>query len=555
MANSIPIVIADFETSLASAISAGATSLTLASATDDDGNALAAGKYCFTVNNGSSNKQYLIGQLNGTAVTSVVSVDRRGNETSGAANAARAGSPVIISDFATIQRVADILRGQEELDGDNPITYDAEPTLSNRAEVATVGYVLDQVSGGTVNFDNQIISSSDATAGETIAAGDWVFFNTADQEWYEVDADTAAEVDGAYIGVALGSGTDGVSITGGIQISGVYTTTGLTPGSVYYLSNTPGAIGTSAGTTERAVGVALSSTKLLMNLQEKRLPTATEKYALAGGGDFGTPSSSNKYLTQDWASGTGSSEVVTFTSSGTWTKDSNLKRIRVQAWGAGGSGGRSAVAGNEAGGGGGGGYNEAWFEASELGSTETVTIGAGGASKTINSSGSAGGNTTFGSLLTAYGGGGGGYNTGGGAGGGGGGPMGAGGTVTGTTEGAAGSPGSPLSGTGGSTSGSAGGDALYGAGGGGADSSGGACGAGGAAYLGGAGGGAANNAGSSAGGTSIFGGAGGAGDNASSGNATDGTQPGGGGGGKYTTGTGNSGAGGDGQIIVTEYYI
>lgn len=265
MANQIPLVIADFETQLASAISAGATSLTLSSATDDDGNALAAGKYCFTINNGSSNKQYLIGQLNGTAVTSVVQVDRRGNETPGAEYAARAGAPVIISDFATIQRVADILRGQVNLDGSNPVTYDAEPTLSNRVEIATVGYVLDQVSGGAVSFDNQIISSSEATAGETVSAGDLLYFKTSDQEWYKADADASTTCQVVKLGIALGSGSDGVSITGGVHVGGVYTTSGLTAGSTYYVSGTAGSISTTAGAYRRQVGVALSTTKLYFN--------------------------------------------------------------------------------------------------------------------------------------------------------------------------------------------------------------------------------------------------------------------------------------------------
>lgn len=406
MSNKVPLVIADFETSLASAVSAGATSFTLASATDDDGNSLAAGKYCFTINNGSSNKQYLLGQLNGTAVTSVVYVDRRGNETSGAQYAARAGAPVIISDFATIQRVADILRGQETLDGDNPIYYDAEPTLAARAEIATVGYVLDQVNGGTVDFDNQIISSSDATAGETISAGDWVFFNTADQEWYQIDADTAAEVDAAYIGVALGAGTDGASITGGIQISGVYTTTGLTAGDIYYLSNTAGAITNSAGTTERAIGVALSTTKLLMNFQEKRLPTANEKDALAGAG--AAPSSSNKYLTEgDIDDNTIfiPPTVEVFTTSGTWTKDAGLKYVVVEVVGGGGGGG-FADAGEAGSGGGGGGYARKLIAASSLGATETVTVGAAGSGgvDTGPTNATAGGNSSFGAHCTANGG-------------------------------------------------------------------------------------------------------------------------------------------------------
>ena len=297
MSNKIPLVIADFETQLSGAISAGATSFTLSSATDDDGNALAAGKYCFTVNNGRSNKQYLLGQLNGTAVTSVVSVDRRGNETSGAASSARSGSPVIISDFATIQRVADILRGQVALDGSNPIIYDATPTISNALHLATKAYVDSVVTGGTLVSDNLIIPSAQTIAGEAVAAGDWVFFDTSDQEWYLIDADTAAEVDAAYIGVALGTGSDGVAITGGVQTAGVYTTTGLTAGAVYYLSNTAGEISSSAGTTERAIGVALSTTKLLMNFVEKRLPTADEKDALAG--DGAPPSATNPYTTKN----------------------------------------------------------------------------------------------------------------------------------------------------------------------------------------------------------------------------------------------------------------
>jgi microcystin-dependent protein len=259
MANLIPLAIADFETQLTTAISAGDTSFSIASATDDDGNSLPAGKYCFTVNNGSSNKQYLIGQLNSTDVTSVKWVSRQGVETSGAQYSARAGSPVIISDFATIQRVADILRGELTLDGASPIVYDAEPTLADRKELATVGYVLDTVSGGTVTFDEQVITGP---AGESIVAGNLVYFKTSDQEWYKTDADTVATLSGTLIGIALGTGSDGVAISGGVQISGSWTTTGLTAGSLYYVSATTGGISTTAA--GRPIGIALSTTRLLL---------------------------------------------------------------------------------------------------------------------------------------------------------------------------------------------------------------------------------------------------------------------------------------------------
>ena len=259
MTNLIPRAIADVELQIASAIAIGGTSFTLSSANDDDGNALPAGLYCFTVDSGTSNKEYLIGQLNGTAITSVKTVSRQGVESSGAARAHRVGAPCIVTNFATLQRVADILRGQLDLDGANPLEYDAEPTLTDREQIATVGYVIDTAAGGTVAFDSQVIAGN---GGESIVAGNLVYFKTSDQEWYKTDADTAATLDGVQLGIALGTGSDGVSISGGIQISGTWTTTGLTAGSLYYASATAGGISTTAA--GRLIGLALSTTKLLL---------------------------------------------------------------------------------------------------------------------------------------------------------------------------------------------------------------------------------------------------------------------------------------------------
>jgi hypothetical protein len=260
-------------------------------------------------------------------------------------------------------------------------------------------------------------------------------------------------------------------------------------------------------------------------------PTDGEKAALAGGGAFGTPSGSNKFVTEAFL---GVSSVQTiYNLSGsphTWTKATGLKRVRVQAWG-GGGGGSSGVSTN-GGGGGGGGYFEAWFEASELGATETVTVGAGGASVTGNSAGNAGANSTFGSLLTAFGGAGGAVNgntSNGGAGG---------GVQTGDIV---------LRGAGGVTAVGGVGVLYGGGGGGGANTNTGL--AGGTALYGGAGGGASGYTTSGAGGTSRYGGNGGTGSTSS--NGTAGSVPAGGGGGSHT---GASGAGGNGRVIVTEYY-
>jgi len=94
--------------------------------------------------------------------------------------------------------------------------------------------------------------------------------------------------------------------------------------------------------------------------------------------------------------------TVTFNSSGTWTKPSGAKLVSVQCWGGGGSGGYPG--GSATAGGGGGGYASAWFSASILGATVSVTVGAGGASRSPVGTGYAGGASSFGTHLTANGG-------------------------------------------------------------------------------------------------------------------------------------------------------
>ena len=92
--------------------------------------------------------------------------------------------------------------------------------------------------------------------------------------------------------------------------------------------------------------------------------------------------------------------VTTFTSSGTWTKQSDVNFIIIEIVG-GGSGGARLTGQGRAAGGSGGGYSRGLFTSVQLGNSQSVVIGAGG----INSPGSgAGGTTSFGSLMSATGG-------------------------------------------------------------------------------------------------------------------------------------------------------
>ena len=102
-----PKIIADFETQLATAMAVSAVTATLSSATDDDGVALPTGLYYFTIDNGTSAKEYISCTLTGTALTAIKSVTRQGAEVSGCVRAHRVGASVIISDFATYKAYMD----------------------------------------------------------------------------------------------------------------------------------------------------------------------------------------------------------------------------------------------------------------------------------------------------------------------------------------------------------------------------------------------------------------------------------------------------------------
>lgn len=226
--------------------------------------------------------------------------------------------------------------------------------------------------------------------------------------------------------------------------------------------------------------------------------------------------------------------VATFTASGTFTKPPGYSYFSGLIWGGGGSGARTGTASYQPGHGGGGACVPFNVPNASVGSSVTVTVGAGGAARTnpVTGGGNVGGTSSFGTIVSAYGGGGGGFSASANSGsGGGGGALSAGsnGTNGGTTTVQGGGPvnsaATDISNDGfggGAGRGSTGGDSAYGGGGG----------NGGNSIYGGGGG---------ANGTSVFGGAGG-------GFAADGTAPAGGGGGAQTQTS--SGAGARGELRI-----
>jgi len=255
-------------------------------------------------------------------------------------------------------------------------------------------------------------------------------------------------------------------------------------------------------------------------------------------------------------------DVQLFNASGTWIKPVTASAIYIEAWGGGGSGARvsSSVGGA---GGGGGGYVWAIMDASAVDASETVTIGAGGAAVTGDTTnGNAGGNSSFGTtaFVTAFGGGGAGSGGSGGGGGGGATSVSAGASSSndsGANAGTFGGAGAGVNddgtanyfgGGGGGKEGDGGAAALGGGGGGGGSNST-TAGIGGNTLYGGGGGGGGEQSGGTAGGTSTFGGNGGGG--GAGGAGTAGSVPGGGGGGGGFSN--NSGAGGNGQVRIISF--
>jgi len=100
--------------------------------------------------------------------------------------------------------------------------------------------------------------------------------------------------------------------------------------------------------------------------------------------------------------------VQCFGTSATWTKPTGANLVYAEVWGA-GAGGQAGDNGTiklqpVAQGGGGGAYKSQWFQAAQLGSTESVTVGAGGTGgASYYARGTCGGNSCF-STVKAYGG-------------------------------------------------------------------------------------------------------------------------------------------------------
>ena len=132
--------------------------------------------------------------------------------------------------------------------------------MSDTAKPKTAG---DKLSADEVNNDLPI----PMTAGETINGATLpvaIYIYDTDNEVYACDANDTAKL--YFIGFAITNSTDGNGIT--IQTKGIVSGfTGLDAGKKYYVQDDK-TIGTSVGTYEVLVGIAISATQLLIFTRE-----------------------------------------------------------------------------------------------------------------------------------------------------------------------------------------------------------------------------------------------------------------------------------------------
>jgi len=283
-------IIANFKTTLTQSVEIGGTTLQVASILTLDGTNIPNGLYGFTIGVNDKIEHFTAVNSGGilTDVKSVNFVD--GAETNGFTKTHDIGDDVRITNHVALKRLIRVLQGLDGLEGTAPMKYQSTPTLSNANELATVGYVLSVVTGGVVTTDALVIS---ALADEDINENETVYLKS-NGRWEKTDAKDSAKSLG-IIGIALETVTSGSGFK--VTIQGIHSGS-YTAGSKYYLSDIPGQLSTTAGNNVVFFGEANSAGDLIItHIPGFQTITAEEKQALAG--TTGTPSTENKYVTED----------------------------------------------------------------------------------------------------------------------------------------------------------------------------------------------------------------------------------------------------------------
>lgn len=438
--NAIPTPVALFETTLANSITSSATSFTLTGATDKDGNALASSTYAFIIDEGTANEEFVIADCTATACTGAlrgVSVLDGNTEVAALKKAHRRGASVKITDGPQLLILSRMLNGVDGIP--NNLKYDGVGTFTTAEELVDKNYVDSLALGSTtvaateaaVGFVELATQTETASSTATGSVGPLVL-----QAKY---ATLTAPASGNYIPV---TGSDGnldedfipTTLENSYTFSGTTTFSGavIVPNPTIQVFTAPTAdvgsattqydITNPSGTTFR---YTYDGTGTDPNINATTAPTNT-LVQIAGNtasiselneGDFVVTGSGSNYFEVTNGSGVVESNVtnvsIRFSAVQTYTKPAGLDYVEIEVVGGGGASRAGDSGATESGGGGGGGYARKLVDAGDIGATESIWIGLGGTRRvagkdaSVNDGQTSSMTITGGSTISASGGGGG----------------------------------------------------------------------------------------------------------------------------------------------------
>lgn len=174
----IPKIIAKFETSLASGISATSTTATLVSATTKNGTTLPTTTYGFVIDEGTTDEEYIIADVNGTALTNMVrglSYEDTQTSITELKKTHRKGASIKITDHPALLYIIQVIKGEVGFDG--VIKNPASRSITDPRHVIDKEYLEGVVVGGALDATTSVkgiskMSVAPAVASSPIAVGD-----------------------------------------------------------------------------------------------------------------------------------------------------------------------------------------------------------------------------------------------------------------------------------------------------------------------------------------------------------------------------------------------
>lgn len=281
---SLAKIIADFETSLATKIDVGGTTATLQAYTDDDGVALPTGRYFFTIDGNNSSKEHIAATLGASgALTAIKTVSRQGTETSGVVRSHRVGAKVVITDFAHIKKINDLLDGTTNFDPSVVLGYSGTASISSANQFATKDYVDGVTQAGASDASVTVKGIARLSTGPVSATGPIVVGDndprlpTSAQVGYIPTSGQKDALVGDNTDIAVGTGNKFVTQTGLQKSSEVFASDTATA-DAYVITLSPAPSSYATGMVIRFKASTINTATASINVNGLGAKTLVKKY-------------------------------------------------------------------------------------------------------------------------------------------------------------------------------------------------------------------------------------------------------------------------------------